>query len=226
MTEEANLPYGKKWLLQNKWNCLLSVLAAIALILLPNYPQLVKVDFTAIPGRALWQKPAKVIETLEIREGDQVADLGTGKGYFLPFLAAVGPSGKVFAVDVEEDIIEALENRIAEEGYHNVETVLGEYDDPLLPDTAIDLVLIVNTYHHIENRSDYFSRLRHDLKPNGRVAIIDPDADIWGVLALAIDNDHQSSREDVRREMAAAGYRLERSSDLLPVQLFDVFVPQ
>ena len=227
MAEEDRVPDIGKRFLQRKRNWLLLVLAGFVLVLLPNYAEFLRLDITAIRGRAVWQKPDRVIESLELAQGDRVADLGSGGGYFLPYLsAAVGPSGKVYAVDVEEDIIQDLEKRIADEEYENVEVVRGEYDDPLLPDAGIDLVLIVNTYHHIENRQEYFAKLKDDLRTGGRVARLEPDADIWGVLGLTIEEGHQSSREDVRREMKEAGYRLDRSYDFLPVQIFDVFVPE
>ena len=226
MAEEDSASGVEKRFLQKKRNWLLLVLATFVLVLLPNVPQFLKFDVSGIPGRDGWQKPAEVIESLEIEEGDHIADLGAGGGYFLPYLAAaVGPSGKVYAVDVEADVLEDLEKRIADEGYSNVEAVHGEYDDPLLPDAGIDLVLIVNTYHHIEDRGVYFAKLKNDIRPGGRVAILEPDADVWGVLGLTIEKGHESSREDVRREMREAGYRLDRGHDFLPVQIFDVFAP-
>ncbi len=103
-----------------------------------------KVDLlrVATSGRDGWQHPERVVESLEIRPGDRVADIGAGDGYFLPWLSeAVGPTGRVYAVEVDAEKIEALHATVQREGLENVEVVLGEFHDPLLPDAQIDLVL-------------------------------------------------------------------------------------
>ena len=116
-----------------------------------------KLNPTQIGNRGGWQLPERVIASLEIAPGDSVADLGAGDGYFLPYLVdAVGPTGTVYAVDVESDKASALQQRVDEAGYENVVVVLGELEDPLLPNDQIDLILLVNTYHHIEDRPAYF----------------------------------------------------------------------
>jgi ubiquinone/menaquinone biosynthesis C-methylase UbiE len=183
-----------------------------------------RLDWTT-GGRDRWQRPAYVVELLEIQAGDRVADLGTGEGYFIPHLVrAVGPNGRVYAVDVDADRSAALEAEF--QGESSVEVILGRLDDPLLPDRALDLILMVNTYHHIEERQQYFSRLRNDLAPGGRVAIIEPDAELSGVLDLLLEPGHASRAGDVTREMHAAGYQLAVSYDHLPVQIFEVFRPR
>ena len=89
----------------------------------------------------------------------------------------------------------------------------------------MDLVLIVNTYHHIEDRRAYFGRLRRDLSPRGRVAVIEPDEDLGGILRLALDDGHTSSAPTVEREMEEAGYVVDARHEFLPVQIFRVFRP-
>ncbi len=182
-----------------------------------------KIDFTSW-GRDAWQRPDDVVSALAIQPGAVVADLGAGDGYFVPHLAeAAGPDGRVYAVEVEPEKVQELEERFADDA--NVEVVLGEYGDPLLPDGSVDVVLIVNTYHHIEDRTDYFARLRDDLAPRGRVAVIEPNAELGGVLGLTLDEGHKSAAADVEREMREAGYRRTESLDFLPVQIFEVFTP-
>lgn len=199
---------------------------ALVSILLGGCQGLSRIDLTVLPGRASWQKPEQVVGALEIRPGDRVADLGAGDGYFVPYLSeAVGPNGRVFAVEVDDEVIGELRDRVSEEGYENVETVRGELEDPLLPDGSVDLVLIVNTYHHIEDRPAYFERLRGDLGEGGRVAIVEPNEDLSGILSLFLDEGHTSRAADVRREMEQAGYGSAGSFDLLPVQIFEVFTP-
>ena len=141
----------------------------------------------------------------------------------MPYLVeAVGPDGVVYAVDVEEEIVAGLRERYGDEG---VEVVLGAYDDPRLPDGSLDLVLLVNTYHHIEDRPDYFRRLIDDLGPGGRVVVIEPNEDLGGVLRLALDEGHTSSAPAVLEEMQDGGYAHVASHDLLAVQIFEVFAP-
>ncbi|MFQ6673344.1 MAG: class I SAM-dependent methyltransferase [Fidelibacterota bacterium] len=106
-------------------------------------------------NRDRWQHPKRVIESLQIDSGDHVVDLGAGGGYFTFKLAdAVGKTGKVYAVDVEEDMTEYLKRLARKKGYSNVEVLLGKFDDPLLPDSLANLIVVSNTYHHLENRVD------------------------------------------------------------------------
>jgi len=173
-------------------------------------------------GRAMWQRPADVIGTLAIEPGARVADIGAGEGYFVPFLAdAVGAEGRVYAVDVEAELTDALAERFA--GDANVTVVLGEYEDPLLPDGALDLVLLVNTYHHIQDRVAYFARLRGDLAPGGRLAIVEPDERLSGFFALFVKPEHESHPGAVQGELEAAGWRRVAVHELLPIQVFHVY---
>src|SRR5262245_36607970 len=109
------------------------------------------------PWRARWQQPDAVIRALAVQPGNQVADLGAGGGYFTFRLAdAVGPTGKVYAVDVDKGHLDYIARRAQEQGYTNVETILAKYDDPLLPEGKVDLIVTANVYQHPENRADYF----------------------------------------------------------------------
>ncbi|MGH7267779.1 MAG: class I SAM-dependent methyltransferase, partial [Candidatus Rokuibacteriota bacterium] len=102
------------------------------------------------PGRARWQKPATVVRALGLRPGQTVGEIGAGPGYFTRRLArAVGPRGRVFAVDAEARMLELLVARLARPRDANVTPVLARDDDPLLPDGACDVLLLVNTYHHV-----------------------------------------------------------------------------
>jgi ubiquinone/menaquinone biosynthesis C-methylase UbiE len=185
-----------------------------------------KLDYARIYSRAGWQHPDRVIESLEIRAGDHVADIGAGEGYFLPYLAdAVGPEGKVYAVEVDPEKVEALEAMVREGGHHNVVVVLGELDDPLLPDQGVDLVFLCNTYHHIEDRPAYFSRLRSDLRTESRLAIIDVRDDLSGILRLFVTEGHWTPLDLLYEELEKAGYRRSLSFDFLPTQNFEVFEP-
>jgi ubiquinone/menaquinone biosynthesis C-methylase UbiE len=180
-----------------------------------------RLDFTSW-GRAIWQRPEDVVRALALSPGARVADIGAGKGYFVSYLSdAVGKGGRVYAVEVEGELTQAMESRFADAS--NVEVVLGGFEDPLLPDGQIDLVLVVNTYHHIEDRERYFRKLLVDLAPEGRVAVIEPDAELTGILGLFVENGHGSRASDVEREMREAGCRRLESIDLLPIQIFEIF---
>jgi ubiquinone/menaquinone biosynthesis C-methylase UbiE len=174
------------------------------------------------PERDAYQMPDRVIEVLGLESGQTAADIGAGTGYFTFRLArAVAPDGKVFAVDIEPGMIDFIEQRRArEEGGELVEAVLAEADDPLLADGTVDLILVVNTYHHIPRRVDYLQRLKADLNPGGRVVVIDfhkKDAPVGP------PPEHKISRGEVVWEFEAAGYRLVREKNFLPYQYFLVF---
>lgn len=203
------------------------LLVALASVLaLPACQGFTKIDYSQLPSRAAWQRPDRVIEALGIRPGDHVVDLGSGEGYFLPYLVeAVGPGGHVTAVDVDRAVIDALEAKVAAEGWRNVSVVMGAFDDPGIPDGSVDLVLLVNTYHHIEDRPGYFSRLRTDLRPAGRVSIVEPNEELTGILALALDEGHETAIGNLHEEMGRAGYREVERFEFLPVQIFAVYAP-
>src|SRR5262245_57634918 len=131
-------------------------------------------------ARDQWQQRDRVIESLEIRPGDRVADIGSGGGYFVFALAnAVGTNGRVYAVDIDQAMIDLVAQQAKKEGVGNIEVILAKPDDPLLPSSGVDLIFTSNTYHHIENRVNYLSSLRKYLRPNGRIAIIEFDRRGW-----------------------------------------------
>ncbi len=172
------------------------------------------------PERDAWQKPHAVIQALALAPDARLADLGAGTGYFAARLANMLPQGRVYAVDIEPDMVRYLEARAQREGLRNVVALKGEPDDPRLPE-KVDLILVVDVYHHIEARADYFRRLRAMLRPGGRVAIID----------FKLDSPQGPPRaariapQAVKAEMTAAGYAAAAEHDFLPYQYFLVFAP-
>jgi arsenite methyltransferase len=167
-----------------------------------------------------WQQPKRVIQSLQIHPGQTLADLGAGSGYFTFRLAqAAGPSGKVYAIDVDPDMTELVTKKAKQRGAENVEVILAKPQDPMLPERSIDLVFSANTYHHIDNRVSYFARLRKVLRPEGRLAVIDYDRRSWWTGLLK----HYTPSEFIRREMEQAGYRLVREFDFLDRQSFLLF---
>jgi len=185
-----------------------------------------RVDFTKLvtSGRDGWQRPEQVLESLDLQPGDRVAEIGAGDGYWLAFLSeAVTAEGRVYAIEVDDEKLAALQSRVADEGLANVVVVRGRYDDPLLPDGEIDLAMTCLTYHHIEDRVDYFARLRDDLAPGGRVAHLDDRHDAEPPLSWLRRSGHWSDAEVLRAEMVEAGYRRSEVFDFLPMQSFQIF---
>jgi ubiquinone/menaquinone biosynthesis C-methylase UbiE len=171
-------------------------------------------------SRDEWQQPQRVIQSLQIRPGATIADLGAGSGYFTFLLAeAAGPTGKVYAVDIDNDMTELVARKAKEQGLQNVEVILAKLNDSLLPEGRVDLIFTSNTYHHIENRVAYFAALRKALRPGGRVAVIDFDRRSWfsGLLK------HYTPGDFIKREMEQAGYRLASEFDFLDRQSFLLF---
>jgi ubiquinone/menaquinone biosynthesis C-methylase UbiE len=126
------------------------------------------------PQRDAWQKPDDVVARLGLEPGSVVVDLGSGTGYFVPRLSrAVGPSGKVLALDVEPNMVDHVQKRAREAGLANVESRKVPFDDPQLAPGSVDRVLIVNTWHHIDQRVEYTRKLARALKPSGEVWIVD-----------------------------------------------------
>ena len=125
------------------------------------------------PGRDSWQQPERVVASLALETGARVADLGAGGGYFTFRLAeAVGSEGQVYAVDIDEDMVAYIEEQAGDEGYGQVRGVRAGTDDAQLPE-PVDLVFTCNTYHHLQDRTAYFERLRGSLRPRGRVAVVE-----------------------------------------------------
>ena len=167
-----------------------------------------------------WQKPEEVIQTLKIQPGDQVADLGSGSGYFTFRLAdAVGQSGKVYAVDIDADMNADLAQRAKDKGYQNIDVLLATPNDPGLPENSINLIFSSNAYHHLENRATYFANLRQYLHSQGRIAIIDFHGKGWLQQFIG----HYTPSDVIQRELQEAGYSLEQEFDFLPKQVFLIF---
>ena len=178
----------------------------------------------ADPARDAWQKPEEVLAALHLGKGQVACDVGSGPGYFTLRLArAVGPGGRVYAVDVEPRILDALREKLAASGLRNVTPVLALGDDPLLPAAACDLILIVDTYHHFPERVAYLGRLVRALRPGGRIVNVDyhkRETPVGPPLA------HRLSREEFLAEAQAAGLVLAEEQSFLPHQYFVVLRPR
>ena len=170
------------------------------------------------PERDSWQKPEEVIDALHLDRAASVADVGAGTGYFSVKIAKRIPDGKIFAADVEPDMVRYLGERVGSAHVANLLPVKASADAANLPE-PVDLILVVDTYHHIGNRVPYFSKLKSSLRPGGRLAIIDFKAD----SPIGPPVEHRIPPEKVGEELAAAGYTLDQTHNFLPRQYFLVF---
>jgi cyclopropane fatty-acyl-phospholipid synthase-like methyltransferase len=172
------------------------------------------------PARDAWQKPDEVVKALRLAPDAAVADIGAGTGYFAVRLARAVPRGRVFAVDIEPDMVRYLRERAQREGLANLVAVQGKPDDARLPE-PVDRVLIVDTYHHIDARVAYFARLRGSLKPGAEVAIVDFTLE----SPVGPPKSARLPAQTVIDEMRRAGYLLAARHEFLPHQYFLVFRP-
>ena len=173
------------------------------------------------PERDSWQKPHEVIQALKLAPDASVADIGSGTGYFAVRLAHRVPKGRVYGVDAEPDMVRYLAERAKREGLANLTAIAAKPNDPGIP-SAVDLVILVDTYHHIPSRERYFRNLQKSLKPGGRLAIIDFKLD----SPVGPPKQARISADEVKQELGRAGYALAQEHAFLPNQYFLVFRPQ
>ncbi len=170
------------------------------------------------PKRDKWQMPDRIIAALALRPTDLVADIGAGTGYLAVRIARHLNSGTVFAVDVEPNMVQHLAERAKANGVTNLRAVAGTEASANLPE-KVDVVVLLNVYHHISERPVYFKRLQSSLKSGARVAIVDyrPESPVGAPKHFRLP------ASQIEAEMAAAGFRFAASHDFLPYQNFLVF---
>lgn len=173
-------------------------------------------------GREDLEKPEVVIEAMGLRKGMTVAEIGAGTGFFSRRIAkVVGPSGTVYAQDIQPEMLEMLKERTAKEGITNVVPVLGGETDPKLPLGKIDRVLLVDVYHEFQKPEPMLAALRKVLAPGGSVTLV--EYRLEGDSASHINLAHRMSSEQVLAEWGAAGYELVRQVETLPSQHVFIF---
>lgn len=173
-------------------------------------------------GREQEERPDVVIQAMNLKDGDMVAEIGTGTGFFARRLArAVGPSGKVYANDIQPEMLERLKGLAAAENITNIVPVLGTETDPNLPAGQMDWILLVDVYHEFQKPQEMLAKLRQALKPNGRVALI--EYRLEGDTASHISVPHRMSSEQVLAEWEPAGFTLMETVETLPSQHLFLF---
>lgn len=166
------------------------------------------------PERDAYQQPEKVLEYLGDLNGKKIMDIGAGSGYFSMKLAKEG--AQVIAADVSDEFQAVLKKRIEDNNFENIELRKIPYDSPNMADNEVDMVLIVNTYHHIENRVDYFSKVKKGIKPTGELVVIDY---FKKGIPVGPPANHKIDLETVKSELEKAGYtQLDVNVDLLQYQ--------
>ena len=167
------------------------------------------------------EHPSQVLDALQLQSGEVVADLGAGSGYFTFRMAPkVGKTGRVLAVDVQDEMLQTLKQRSAAKKIANVQVIKASETDPHLPVGAVDLVLVVDVYHELAHPYEVMEKVRDSLKPNGRVAFVeyrkeDP--------AVPIKEVHKMSVAQLEKEMTAVGLVLVRRIETLPLQHILIF---
>jgi ubiquinone/menaquinone biosynthesis C-methylase UbiE len=167
------------------------------------------------PERIASLRIPEVIPFLKLKPGDNVADIGAGTGAFsLPVARAVAPSGKVYAVDIEQGLLDYIAQKAKKENVPNVRPVKGEFSDPRLPARDVDLAFFHDVLHHIENRAAYLKALGTYIKPSGRIALIEMNRDD-PKTSHRNNPEMLLSKDEVKSWMAAAGFH--------PAEEFDLF---
>ncbi len=166
-------------------------------------------------GRDKEQKPDEVLKLMDVKPGRVIVDIGAGSGYFTRrFAAAVGSTGKAIGIEIDSAMVRALNADARRLNLTNYEARLVPSDDPMLAASSVDVIFLCDTYHHINDRVAYFTKVRQSLKPGGRLVILD--------FVRTKDNpDHSIVKEEVVDELRRAGFRLAKEFDLLlPKQYF------
>jgi len=157
------------------------------------------------------QPPQQVMDSIGVQPGMMVAEVGAGRGRYVVHMAKrVGPEGKIFANDIDEEKLAYLRSRCKRDSIPNVTTILGEIEDPLLPARTMDLVYMINTYHHLDRPVELMEKIAPSLKPGGILAIIEHDP-----LKVPGMKSHATAKEVVIDQSERAGFTLERTMTFL-----------
>ena len=176
------------------------------------------------PEREAEERPSRAIQELKLEPGMVVADFGAGSGYYTERLArAVGPTGRVLAVDLQQEMLQMVGTRARKLGLTNIELVRSTPDDPRLPSGVVDLILMVDVYHELADPQRVLRAMKSSLSPRGRIAILEFRKED---LKVPIREEHKMSVQQAVQEFGAEGYALDRRVDALPWQHLLVFKPR
>lgn len=172
------------------------------------------------PSRETEEQPQALLVALDLQPKDVVADIGAGTGYMSFRMAKLVPEGEVFAVDIQPEMLDALDFLKQENNVTNIETVLGTAKNPQLPADSIDLALMVDAYHEFEYPREMMSGIVRSLKPEGKAVLVEYRQEN---PFIAIKPLHKMSQKQVKKEMKAVGLNWQETKDLLPQQHIMIF---
>ncbi len=175
------------------------------------------------PERVDEEKPNEMLEQLKLKNGMTVCDMGSGDGYYTFKMAKlVGPDGKVIAVDIQPEMLQALSRNMEETEIRNIDTILGDLWDPKLEENSLDLVLMVDVYHEFSHPVHMLAAIRKALKPDGLIALVEFRAED---PTVPIRPEHKMTKAQAIKEYKANGFKLVREYDKLPQQHLMFFTP-
>jgi ubiquinone/menaquinone biosynthesis C-methylase UbiE len=173
------------------------------------------------PERDAWQKPEEILDALHLQRTSLVADIGAGTGYYTRKMAQlVGTNGLVYAVDIQQEMLDLLTNKLAELSIHNVKPVLGTISDPKLPPASLDMALLVDVYHEFDHPYEMTEAICRALKPGGRLIFVEFRAED---PAVPIKRLHKMSRDQIRKEMSVQPLEWTEPIETLPWQHIFIF---
>lgn len=173
------------------------------------------------PERVETEKPEELLEVLGIKKGDVVADIGAGPGFFsLRAAQHVGPTGKVFAVDVQQEMIDGLRQMAQKSGLKNIVPILGSADDPKLPANSVDEVLIIIAYHEFSHPSEMMHHIYTAMKPDAQMLIVEYKAEDPN---SRVSPAHKMRATDILGEISGFGFRPDKVIDMIPTQHVFIF---
>ena len=167
------------------------------------------------PSREIQEQPLAVVNALDLKPTDTVADIGAGTGYFSFRIASLVPKGKVLAVDIQPEMLDVIEGLKNQKQVTNIETVLGEVDNPHLPKNSVDLVLMVDAYHEFAYPREMMEKIFSSLKIGGRVILVEYRRENPLIMIKAL---HKMTQKQVKKEMKAVGLKWINTQDFLPQQ--------
>lgn len=172
------------------------------------------------PDRELEEFPDRVIQALELKESDVVADIGAGTGYYTFRFSPFVPRGQVLSVDIQQDMLDIIEQRQQEEGLTNISTILGTVTNPNLPADSVDLAIIISSYHEFSNPREMMENIVASLRPGGRFVLVeyrreDP--------TIPVSELRRMTQDQAIKEMRVVGLRWKETKDFLPQQHFMIF---